>query len=200
MGTLQYKNAEASRIKYQKEVRDSWVNSPDKHPHRMAHYGFIAFRPKSSLSFFDYGMESYTGNVIFLEAHRQNSTNFSEASLSTAMLRFGEISIAMVLQILLPLFIFFIGFGVIANDRENGTLKVLIAQGLSWQQLLLGNMLGIATVAAFIFIPAVLYSILLNGLDQYRTKRLGKFVYCVGSLWSQRTCLQCCCSKCFGNL
>jgi ABC-2 type transport system permease protein len=162
IGMLQYKKAEAARAKYQKEVRDSWVNSPDKHPHRMAHYGFIAFRPKSSLSFFDYGMESYTGNVIFLEAHKQNSTNFSEASLSTAMLRFGEISIAMVLQILLPLFIFFIGFNVIATDRENGTLKVLIAQGLSWKELLMGKIIGITKVAAYIFIPAFLYTIILN--------------------------------------
>lgn len=162
MGLQQFRKAEASRAKYQKEVRDSWVNSPDKHPHRMAHYGFIAFRPKSALSFFDYGMESYTGNVIFLEAHRQNSTNFSEASLSTAMLRFGEISIAMILQMLLPLFIFFIGFNTIAADRENGTLKVLIAQGASWKQLLTGKILGVATVAAYIFIPAIVYTALLN--------------------------------------
>jgi ABC-2 type transport system permease protein len=143
-------------------VRDSWENSPDKHPHRMAHYGFIAFRPKSSLSVFDYGMESYTGNAIFLEAHRQNSTNFSEASMSNSLLRFGEISIAMVLQILLPLFIFFIGFDAIARDRENGTLKVLIAQGVSWKQLLVGKIAGITSVAAFIFIPAMLFAATLN--------------------------------------
>lgn len=162
VGILQYKKAETARAKYQKEVRDSWVNSPDKHPHRMAHYGFIAFRPKSNLSFFDYGIESYTGNVIFLEAHRQNSTNFSEASLSSAMLRFGEISIAMILQILLPLFIFFIGFNVIAKDRENGTLKNLIAQGLGWKQLLTGKIVGLITVAACIFVPAFVYTIVLN--------------------------------------
>ena len=162
IGTLQYKKAETARAKYQKEVRDSWVNSPDKHPHRMAHYGFITFRPKSSLSIFDYGIESYTGNVIFLEAHRQNSTNFSEASLSTSILRFGEISIAMVLQILLPLFIFFIGFNCISKDRENGTLKILIGQGLSSKQLLIGKIMGIATVAAYIFIPTIIYASALN--------------------------------------
>ncbi len=161
VGTQQYQKAEAVRVQYQKEIRDSWVNSPDKHPHRMAHYGFIAFRPKSRLSFFDYGLESYTGNAIFLEAHRQNSTNFSEASLSTGMLRFGEISIAMILQILLPLFIFFTGFNVIANDKENGTLKVLLAQGVSWKQLLIGKTIGVATVTAYIFIPTLMYTVIL---------------------------------------
>lgn len=164
-GLLQYKKAEESRTTYQKMVRDSWVNSPDKHPHRMAHYGFIAFRPKSALSIFDYGIESYTGNAVFLEAHRQNSTNFSEASLSSSLLRFGEISIAMVLQILLPLFIFFTGFNCIAQDRENGTLKILLTQGLSWKQLLAGKIIGLSSVAAIVFTAGILFTALLNSLN-----------------------------------
>lgn len=161
-GLLQYKKAEATRITYHKMIREGWENSPDKHPHRMAHYGFIAFRPKSPLSIFDYGLESYTGNAVFLEAHKQNTTNFSEASLSTAMLRFGEISIAMVLQLLLPLFIFFIGFNSISQDRENGTLKILMSQGLHPLHLLTGKLLGIATVAAFVLAPAFLLTMALQ--------------------------------------
>ena len=70
---------------YAHEVRERWENSPDKHPHRMAHYGYIAFRNKYPLSFFDFGMESFTGNAIFLEAHKQNTANFSEASLSSSL-------------------------------------------------------------------------------------------------------------------
>lgn len=163
-GLLHYKKTEKTRATYQKMVRDSWVNSPDKHPHRMAHYGFIAFRPKSALSIFDYGMENYTGNAVFLEAHRQNSTNFSEASLSSSLLRFGEISIAMVLQLLLPLFIFFTGFNCIAQDRENGTLKMLLTQGLSWKQLLAGKIIGLYSVAAIVFAIGILFTLLLNSL------------------------------------
>jgi ABC-2 type transport system permease protein len=155
-GFLHYQKAEASRKHYQKEVRKSWVNSPDKHPHRMAHYGFIAFRPKSALSIFDYGMESFTGNAVFLEAHKQNSTNFSEASLSTSMLRFGEISIAMVLQLLLPLFIFFIGFNCISADIETGTLKILLTQNATAKQILLGNILGVSSIALIIVVAAFL--------------------------------------------
>jgi ABC-2 type transport system permease protein len=161
-GILQFNKLEEVRSKYQKEVRDSWVNSPDKHPHRMAHYGFIALRPKSNLSFFDFGIESFTGNVIFLEAHKQNSTNFSEASVSTSMLRFGEISIAMILQVLLPLFIFFIGFNAISVDRENGTLKVLIAQGITWKELLIGRILGLFQIVLYIFLPAIIITFLLG--------------------------------------
>ena len=51
-------------LQYQKIVRANWLSKPDKNPHRMAHYGYVAFRPKSSLSFFDFGMESFTGQSI----------------------------------------------------------------------------------------------------------------------------------------
>ena len=45
------------------------------------------FRLKHPLSTFDFGIESYTGNAVFLEAHRQNMVNFSEAGFSTGLLR-----------------------------------------------------------------------------------------------------------------
>ncbi|MGG7664152.1 hypothetical protein [Dyadobacter sp. BHUBP1] len=52
------------------EVHDQWMNQPDRHPHRVAHYGYMVFREKSPLSFFDFGLDSYVGNSVFLEAHR----------------------------------------------------------------------------------------------------------------------------------
>ncbi|MEA5460891.1 DUF3526 domain-containing protein [Arcicella sp. LKC2W] len=142
--------------KYQAQSRKDWLDNPDKHPHRMAHYGNFAFRPKSSLSIFDFGMESFLGNSIYLEAHKQNSVNFSEAGFSTGMLRFGEISIAMILQTLLPLLIFFIGFGSISSERENSTLKILLSQGVSWKQLILGKSYGLIGGTMVLFIPLIL--------------------------------------------
>ena len=143
------------REEYQRQVRHNWENNPDKHPHRMAHYGYIAFREKHPLSFFDFGMESYTGNAVFLEAHRQNTVNFSEASLSTGILRFGEIHVAMILQVLLPLLIFFWGFNLIAADRENGTLKILISQGTSWSELIVGRALGLFSVVSVVLLTGI---------------------------------------------
>jgi ABC-2 type transport system permease protein len=160
-GFTSYQQQTESRLRYQKQVRDNWENMPDKHPHRMAHYGYIAFRAKHPLSFFDFGIESYTGNAVFLEAHRQNTINFSEAGFSTGMLRFGEISIAMILQVLLPLIIFFIGFNSIAADRENGTLKILLSQGSSWKEIIAGKSLGLLSLALSIFLPTII--ILLAG-------------------------------------
>ncbi|GGE96143.1 ABC transporter permease [Flavobacterium limi] len=155
-GWKNYTNQNEASEKYQHESREDWLNNPDKNPHRMAHYGNFAFRKSTSLSVFEFGMEPFFGNAIFLEAHKQNTANFSEAGFSNSMLRFGEISTAMVLQILLPLLIFFLGFNSVAAERENGTLKLLLSQGISWKQLLSGKILGIASVVMMLFIPVVL--------------------------------------------
>jgi len=155
-GWKNYINQNETSEKYQHESREDWLKNPDKNPHRMAHYGNFAFRKSTSLSVFEFGMEPFFGNAIFLEAHKQNTANFSEAGFSNSMLRFGEISTAMVLQILLPLLIFFLGFNSVAAERENGTLKLLLSQGIKWKQLLLGKIFGIASIIMILFIPVIL--------------------------------------------
>ena len=61
LGWQNFQQQQKIRTEYQQHVRKQWLGNPDKHPHRMAHYGYFAFRPKHPLSFFDFGMESYTG-------------------------------------------------------------------------------------------------------------------------------------------
>lgn len=155
-GWENFQNQHEMQEKFQIQSRKDWLSNPNKHPHRMAHYGNFAFRPKAPLSVFDFGMESFFGNSIYLEAHKQNTVNFSEAGFSTGILRFGEISIAMILQVLLPLLIFFLGFASISSERENGTLKILLSQGLSWRQLLVGKSYGLIGVMLSLFIPLVI--------------------------------------------
>lgn len=161
IGWQNYKTQNSLRLHYKALVRAKWLAKPDKHPHRMAHYGYLAFREKHELSFFDFGIESFAGVSIFLEAHKQNTVNFSEASFSNGMLRFGEISVAMVLQLLVPLLIIFLGYDCIAAERETGTLKILLCQSISWKKLLWGKTLGIISVCMAIYIPLILLTILL---------------------------------------
>lgn len=160
-GWKNYTTQNSIRLQYQNEARNSWENNPDKHPHRMAHFGSFAFRLKHPLSLFDFGMESFSGNAVFLEAHKQNTVNFSEASFSTGLLRFGEISMAILLQVLLPLLIFFLGFASVATERENGTLKITLAQGASWKEILFGKSLGLMGLSLMFFLPVALVTLLL---------------------------------------
>ncbi|WP_299714486.1 DUF3526 domain-containing protein [uncultured Tenacibaculum sp.] len=141
---------------HQDKARKSWEDNPDKHPHRMAHFGTFAFRMQHPLRIFDSGIESYTGNSIFLEAHRQNTANFSEASLSTGLVRFGDLNIAMLLQLILPLIIFFVGYATITSEKESGTLKIYYTQGVKMKELLFGKSLGLFLLAALFFIPALI--------------------------------------------
>jgi len=146
----------AQRNEYQQRVRSNWLEQPDRHPHRASHYGYLAFRPKAPLSFFDPGVDTYAGTSVYLEAHRQNTANFSEANHSGGMLRFGELSPALVLQLLVPLAIFFLGFASITSERESGTLAMLLAQGVTWRELIVGKTLGVMAMAVCVTAPGAL--------------------------------------------
>jgi ABC-2 type transport system permease protein len=122
----------------------------------MVHYGQFVFRPLSTLAFFDRGVDSFTGHTIFLEGHRQNSANFSEARQSSLLLRFGEMTPAFVLQTLAPLMLIFLAYGAVARERERGTLRLLAAQGLGAGELLTGKLLAHGGVAALVLAPAAL--------------------------------------------
>ncbi|SED40070.1 ABC-2 type transport system permease protein [Tenacibaculum sp. MAR_2010_89] len=140
---------------HQESSRKSWDENPDKHPHRMAHFGSFVFRAQHPLSIFDSGLESFTGNSIFLESHRQNTANFSEASLSTGLVRFGDLNITMLLQLILPLIIFFLGYAAITSEKENGTIKIIYIQGAGIKEILLGKSLGLFLVSSLFFLPSL---------------------------------------------
>jgi ABC-2 type transport system permease protein len=155
------KTLNEERRKYQEIVRTNWLEQPDRHPHRSAHYGYLAFRPKSALSFFDSGVDSFAGTSVFLEAHRQNTANFSEARHSNGLLRFGELNLALILQILVPLMIFFLGFAAISGERESGVLRLIFSQGVAWREVLIGKTAGILAIIFVLLAPLLLISLAL---------------------------------------
>jgi len=148
--------ADAERARHQLQIDRTFEAQPDRHPHRMVHYGHFAFRPLNALAAFDPGTDPYTGHTLFLEGHRQNSANFGEVRQTSLLLRFGQLTPAFVLQVLAPLLLVFIGHGVVAREREAGTLRVLLAQGLHPRQLVLGKLLALVAVAAVMLLPAMM--------------------------------------------
>ncbi|OCA74466.1 ABC transporter permease [Chryseobacterium arthrosphaerae] len=145
-----------SKIKeYREEVREHWEHRPDKHPHRMAHYGFLVFRIGHPLNVFDSGLDDYLGNVIFLEAHKQNTANLSEAGSSGTLIRFGAFSSAFILQSIVPLIIIFLGFGLIVQERESATLKIISVQGASGRDIIWGKILGLWLFSLCFLVPVI---------------------------------------------
>ncbi|KAA2218687.1 ABC transporter permease [Maribacter flavus] len=177
-GYENYHEQNVTRNVIQDEVQESWESNPDKHPHRMAHYGSFALRVKHVLSVFDMGMENFVGNAVFLEAHKQNTVNFSEASMSTGLLRFGEVSLAMLLKIIVPLLIFYLGFATIARERENGTLKLLIGQGIKRKEIVFGKWLGLWSLSLLFLgsvFMVVLFFVLTEDHDVFFADSLGRY-------------------------
>ncbi|WP_256011665.1 DUF3526 domain-containing protein [Desertivirga xinjiangensis] len=155
-GIISYKQLSAERTIAQQEASNDFKDQPARHPHRMAHYGSYAFRPKSSFSFFDFGLDSYTGTMVYLEAHQQNSSNFSTVQQSGSLLRFGELTVAFVLQWLIPLLIIFLSFNTFTQEKEDATIKNLLSQGMTVGEIALGKLHGYLKVLTLILVPALL--------------------------------------------
>lgn len=146
--------SDALRARFQAQADQEFDGQPARHPHRMVHYGHFVFRPLPALAAFDPGVDAFTGNTIYLEGHRQNSANFGDVRQSSLLARFGQLTPAFVLQVLAPLVLVFIGFGLLAGERRSGTLRVLKAHGLTPRDLLLGKGLALGGLAGLLLLPA----------------------------------------------
>lgn len=144
------------RARYQAQADTEFDSQPARHPHRMVHYGHFVFRPLPALAAFDPGVDGFTGNTIFLEGHRQNSANFGDVRQSSLLSRFGQLTPAFVLQVLAPLVLIFIGFGIVAREREAGTLRLLTTSGAGPSGILRGKAMALLGVAAIMLTPAAL--------------------------------------------
>jgi ABC-2 type transport system permease protein len=137
-------NSDQMRARFQASADLEFDGQPARHPHRMVHYGHFVFRPLPALAAFDPGVDGYTGNTIYLEGHRQNSANFGDVRQSSLLMRFGQLTPAFVLQALAPLVLIFIGFGIVARERERGTIRQLQTHGASARQILGGKALALS--------------------------------------------------------
>ena len=155
--SIAHRDANADmRARFQVEADTRFDGQPARHPHRVVHYGHFVFRVPPPLAAFDPGVDAFTGNSIYLEGHRQNSANFGDVRQSSLLARFGMLTPAFVLQILAPLVLIFIGFAVIVREREAGTLRQTMAQGLRAPQLVVGKLLALFTAAALLGAPGAL--------------------------------------------
>lgn len=132
---------------------------PDRHPHRMVHYGHYVYRGASPLAVIDPGIDSMVGTSIFLEGHRQNTATFAAAKETGLLARFGSFSPAFVLQTLAPLLLILCGFASVTREKENKTLFQLIGQGVGNTSLLLGKSLALWVVALLALLPLLLLGV-----------------------------------------
>ncbi len=167
-GYISYQQQKVIITGTQAEKRKEWLNQGDKHPHIAAHYGTFIFKPKTVLSLFDFGLDAYTGTSVYLEAHYQHGFMFRPAQDHTSMIRFGELSAALVLQVLVPLLIIFLAFGAFTRERESGTLKLLMSQGISFRLLTWGKIVAYGIMLVIVLLPIVvgIFILSVSGIRQ----------------------------------
>ncbi len=143
----------AARSARQASAEAAFFSQPDRHPHRMVHYGHYAFRTPPPLAAFDPGVDAVTGQSIFLEGHRQNTAMFADARSGADLGGFAALTPASLYQLLVPLLLIILGHGIMLRERESGTLAVLLAQGQSGLTLARGKALALGSVAALLLLP-----------------------------------------------
>ncbi len=153
------------RLAQQAEADAIFQEQPDRHPHRMVHYGHYVYRPASPLTVVDSGIDSMVGTSIFLEGHRQNTATFAAARETGLLARFGSFSPAFVLQVLAPLLLIICGFACVTREKEGKTLYQMVGQGVSNLNLLLGKTLALWVVAVLALSPLVILGYLAAGTD-----------------------------------
>jgi ABC-2 type transport system permease protein len=137
----------------------NWLRQGEKNPHDAVHYGMYAYKPKPTLALIEPGIDPYVGSAVWMEAHKRHDPRFRPAQDATGLQRFGRLSAAWVAQILVPLFIILLGFNAFSAEREQGTLRQTISQGVSPRQLLWGKSLAIGALTGILLLPASIVAI-----------------------------------------
>ena len=182
-----FRAREATRTEADRAVRHQWENQGAKNPHSAAHFGQYAFTLESVPAAIDPGTLAHTGSAVWLEPHRRNLFGFRPAEDQTAAVRYGPLTPALLLQVVVPLLIVSFCFASVAGEREAGTLRLVLSLGLTRGQLFLGKALGVALagapLAALLFAPVAVLGMVQMGqgdanADQVVRLLLMAVVYC----------------------
>jgi ABC-2 type transport system permease protein len=88
-----------------------------------------------------------------VEAHRRTPARNRPSEDATVLARFGELTAAAVMQILVPLLLVLLLFPAFAGERETGTLRYTMSLGVARGSLALGKLLGGSLVLLILFVP-----------------------------------------------
>ncbi len=159
LGWKNYASQRGEQQRAEAESRASWEGQGKRNPHSAAHFGVYAFKPKMPLSLVDSGLDNFTGTNIWVEAHYQNPQRGRPVEDATALQRFGELTAAGVLQLLLPLVIVFLAFDAFAGERTRGSLRQILSLGVARSQLVFGKTMGVAATLFVLLIPATVIGV-----------------------------------------
>ncbi|POR40266.1 DUF3526 domain-containing protein [Methylobacterium sp. V23] len=119
--------------------RARWLGQDAKNPHAADHFGLWVFRPSAPLAVLDPGTEPYTGRMVRVEAHVFNDAVYRAIQDAGPLSRSGLGSVADIVQLVVPLAAILLGFPAFAADRERGTLRLALGNGVPPGRLFAGR-------------------------------------------------------------
>jgi ABC-2 type transport system permease protein len=135
-------------------ARHHWESQGVKNSHSAAHFGIYLFKPLSPLALWDSGIDKHEGVSVFIEAHKRNQLQFRAVEDNPLLARWGELTPAYVLLFLLPLLIMWLASKSISQERSEGTLKLVLSQGISLGKYVWGKAISLWLIAG---IPLLLF-------------------------------------------
>lgn len=154
VGWSHWNTVRAERENAQAKDWEVWTAQGPRNPHSAAHFGRYLFKPAAPLAFFDRRVDSYLGVALHAEAHTQTPAQYRPADDIGEIARFGEMTAATVLEVVVPLVIVLLAFGAFAGEREQGTLRQLLSLGVAPRQLLAGKGIGVGAAILAVVLPA----------------------------------------------
>lgn len=180
----QWQNGQERRQDATTADRELWLGQDEKNPHDAAHYGMVVFRPDSSLSVIDPGINEYIGKSVFLEAHRRNESQNAAILDASGLARFGVLSPQFLVLSIFPLFLLLVGFDAFTRERESETLPMLTVNGLSPWRFAFGKFVAQCILCGLMILPiaalgAGLTVFMDDGLNLLRSMLLLLAVYLI---------------------
>lgn len=146
--------------------KEVWMNQGDRNPHSAAHFSRYAFRAVSPLSLIDPGTNDFAGLAVWMEAHYQDPAVFRRAEDGGELSRYSQLTPAFLLITIAPLLIFLMLHGSIAGEREDGTLRQMLASGVKPGELFVGKLVAglrlTLTVFTILFVAIAVFSVVTN--------------------------------------
>lgn len=141
-----------------------WMQQGDRNPHSAAHFSRYAFRPASPLAIVDPGTTDFAGLAIWMEAHYQDPAAFRRAEDGGELSRYAQLTPAFLVLTVGPMVVFLMLFASIAGEREDGTLRQLLASGVDARTFFFGKLaagLRLTLIAyTVVFVPAAIISVI----------------------------------------
>lgn len=157
LGVVEHSRYENDRVAAEKGVRQAWLNQGEKNPHAATYFGTVAFPRKSALSILEPGALPYMGVAAYLRAEQRTEFIDAPARDESPLAGLVQLTPAFCWQVLFPLLIVLLTYSALAQDRETGMERYLMAVGSNRATLVFGKTFGVGLVVLAVFLTAFIF-------------------------------------------